>query len=361
MRGRSFPILDWRPASCKVGRSRRPLAAVLLHSIGLDAQQLLEPRLPFRADRFDLGRRLSVDRQHCIDVVVRSGARHRVPEIRVAELGTGDRYCSDCTPVWRASSAGPREIAEPMVNVNAIRWMSLNGMVRILRRPGGIAPLIARSIQPRAPQTHPAAARQANPAATRLSDTFCSWLLWLVGPVYACLSLGACPPREAVLPAWPGRQEGAHQGRPRRLREGQGCAVIPAQYLARSAATAAPHRAAVCFCAVGNVTSPVFISTTGSLQPNDRVRVDLNRASCRSGGVSSRRHGNSQAGKWHALCASAPVRQSLIDWHTGAAHERPSRNEDRRTHRTGAQLAQPASRAHRLASSNLEFLGLVLV
>jgi RNA polymerase sigma factor (sigma-70 family) len=40
----------------------------------LDAQHLLEPRLPRRADRFDFGRCLSVDRQHRIDVVVRAGA-----------------------------------------------------------------------------------------------------------------------------------------------------------------------------------------------------------------------------------------------------------------------------------------------
>src|SRR5262245_20763957 len=55
---------------------------------------------------------------------------------------SGDRYCSDGTPVWRASSASPRKAAEPMVNVNATRRMSLSRMgpdsMRSLSPLGGL-------------------------------------------------------------------------------------------------------------------------------------------------------------------------------------------------------------------------------
>ena len=34
---------------------------------------------------------------------------------------SGDRYCTDCAPVWPASSAGPRVIAATMTDINAAR------------------------------------------------------------------------------------------------------------------------------------------------------------------------------------------------------------------------------------------------
>ena len=79
--------------------------------------------------------------------------------------------------------------------------------------------------------------------------------------------------------------------------------VIPAQYLARSAATAAPSSGRPFAFAQVESAPPAFIACALGPQGNSR---SLNRAQLLSlSGVSSRRDSNSQIRQWHALCASA--------------------------------------------------------
>src|SRR5262245_60677991 len=45
---------------------------------------------------------------------------------------SGERYCTDCPPLWPASSAGLRVIAAAMMDSSAARWSSVNRIRRIL-------------------------------------------------------------------------------------------------------------------------------------------------------------------------------------------------------------------------------------
>ena len=80
-----FEVMPPTASSCSSTNATKPSVTGMAGRFY--AQQLLQPRLPFRADRFDLRRALPVERQHRVDELALARARARVPEVGVAERG----------------------------------------------------------------------------------------------------------------------------------------------------------------------------------------------------------------------------------------------------------------------------------